>query len=444
MYSILIAEDEDNLCRNLVYLLRQKNFYVVGVNNGKLALEKIENRDFDLVVADLKMPELDGMSLLTEIRKRSLRTKVIIITAFGSIENAVLAMKKGAYDYLAKPFSLEEFELRVEKALESVRLRNEKNYLMEVMPGFSEIVGEDEKIKELFNLIKKIAPMDSTVLITGETGTGKELVARAIHHLSPRREKPLIVAHCSAYAPSLLESELFGHEKGAFTGAVSTRVGRFELADGSTLFLDEIGDISPEVQIKLLRVIETHRFSRVGGNVEFQSNFRLITATNKDLKELVKEGKFREDLYWRLNVIPIHLPPLRERKEDIPRLISFFLEKYRKSFGLKEIKIDDRVLALLVNYHWPGNVRELQNTIERAAALSGGGMIKYEHLFIETGEKKEIDAGKSLEELVEEFEKNLIKQAYQKTGYVQTETAKLLGINRATLQYKLKKYGLSP
>ncbi len=416
--KIVIAEDDLSLSRIMEYSLKDEGFEVNVFSNGKEALSFLQEKNVDLIISDLTMPEMGGMELLKEVQKIKLESPFIIITAFGTINSAVEAMKAGAYDYITKPFSQEELVLVVKKALELKSLKEEninlKSQLVEKYK-FENFVGKSPKMEKVFELISRVAGTTSNILILGESGTGKELVAKAIHYHSPRKEGPFVAVQCAAIPSALLESELFGHVKGSFTGAIKDREGKFELADEGTLFLDEIAEMSPEMQAKLLRAIQEREIERVGGSSPVKIDVRIIAATNQDLERLVKEKKFREDLYYRLNVISITLPPLRERKEDIPILIEHFLKK----FGDKDCSIEDEAMKVLMSYSWHGNVRELENTIERALVLKKDNIIKKENL-PERLWKGEERVGRVVMDLpeegidLEEVEKELIKIALEK------------------------------
>jgi len=447
--KIIIVEDNPTMRLGMTESLRREGYEVFEFENAPAALEFFARQPAPLVIADLKMEPLDGIALLKKIKEIQPAAEVLMVSAFGTVETAVSAMQLGAADFLTKPFSPEELRVRVKKVWEKIRQRRaldqllaEKQLLQEEL--FEDIIGTSAPMQQLFELVRRIAPENSTVLIEGESGTGKELIARAIHKQSPRARQPFIKINCGALNENLLESELFGHEKGAFTGAIRRKKGRFELADGGTLFLDEIGDVSPAMQVKLLRVLQEQELERVGGEETIRVDVRIICATHRNLTKLVMEGAFREDLFYRLSVIPIKLPPLRERKEDIPALAAHFLGK-RRAAG-KEKKITPAGLELLMNYSWPGNIRELENLLERlqvispgeeidpqliAAHLSGGtfsAAVNYENL--------------PLEQAVEAFERNLILHALKKAQGVKNQAAKLLGIRTSTLYYKLEKYGL--
>ncbi|MBW1974317.1 MAG: sigma 54-interacting transcriptional regulator [Deltaproteobacteria bacterium] len=376
--TILVVDDERNYLIILQELLEEEGYEVFTADNGREALKLAMETDLDVVVTDMKMPGIDGMSFLDQLHKAKPDVPIIMMTAYGTIEKAVEAMKKGAFDYICKPFENEEFLVVVRKALEHYRLvcRNrELTQALEERYQFGNLIGKSAVMQKLYDTIEKIAPSKATVLITGESGTGKELIARAIHFNSPRRDKAFVSINCGAIPETLLESELFGHEKGAFTGAVQRRKGRFEIAHRGTVFLDEVSEMSPYLQVKLLRILQEMEFERVGGTDTIHVDVRVIAASNRDLKEEIKKGRFREDLYYRLNVVHVHVPPLRERKEDIPLLVRHFLDKYGTESGIENIRIARDALKCLMDYDWPGNVRELENVIERAVVLCSGSEI---------------------------------------------------------------------
>jgi DNA-binding NtrC family response regulator len=401
-------------------------------------------------VTDIKMPEMDGLELLAELKEYEPSLLVIVITAYGTIENAVQALRSGAYDYIAKPFENDEIRLTVAKALERERLLAENRYLHAELEGrydFSGIIGGSPAMQQVYEMVLSVAASNANVLITGESGTGKELLARSIHYNSLRKEKPFIVLNSAAISEGVLESELFGHEKGAFSGAIDTRKGRFERADQGTLFIDEVAEMSMTAQVKLLRVIQEHEFERVGGNKTISVNVRIVAATNKILEDQVKDGKFREDLYYRLNVVNINVPPLRSRREDIEPLTKYFLEKYSAETGKKITELAPRALSCLLAHDWPGNIRELQNAIERAVVLAKGsvltprdfpqGMQGDDQICLQIPEK-----GGSLTDILEDLERQLILQTLQREDGSQTRAADTLGIKRTTLRYKMEKYRL--
>lgn len=443
METILVVDDEKNYLVVLEALLSEEGYEVLTTLNPSEALEIINHVDLDLVITDMKMPKMDGIVLLEKIKQIDSNLPVMMMTAYGTIEKAVKAMKKGAFDYITKPFENEELKLSIRKATNMYHLLKENKRLAQALYSqyqFGNIIGKNKEMRAIFELIRKVASTKATVLITGESGTGKELVAKAIHYNSPRKNRPFVSVNCGALAETLLESELFGHERGSFTGAIGMRKGRFELAHGGTLFLDEVSEMSPALQVKLLRVSQEKEFERVGGTKTIKVDVRIIAASNRDLKESIKKGIFREDLYYRLNVVHIHLPPLRERTEDIPLLVAHFLGKYTKEMGKKDIKVSERAFHRIYEYPWPGNVRELENAIERAVVLCEQGTIEAYHL-PET--LKDLSPGIKLPEALEKIEMQLIKQALVRTNYVQARAARLLGITKSLLQYKMKKYNLS-
>ncbi|MGQ9508550.1 MAG: sigma-54-dependent transcriptional regulator [Thermodesulfobacteriota bacterium] len=448
---ILIAEDEKTQRELLEGFLRKEGFEVNGVANGREALQKLENSIYDIALIDYKMPEIDGLQTLHEIRRLYPDLPVVMMTAYGTVETAVASMKEGALDYLTKPIDLDELLLILDKVLERSQLIQENRALkaqLQERYTFKHIVYNSPKMEEVMNLVARVAPSSSTVLIRGESGTGKELIANAIHFASSRAEKPFIRVSCSAIPETLLESELFGHEKGAFTGAIQRRVGRFEEASEGTIFLDEIGELSPLLQVKLLRVLQEKEFQRLGSNLTLKTEARVIAATNRNLEEAIKKGEFREDLYYRLNVISIFIPPLRERKEDIPPLIDYFLKKYSQRNQKNVSNISQEARGLLLRYSYPGNVRELENIIERAVVLCRGELIMTQdlpiHLQEERSEKywESYREPKSLPEILEEIEKNFILKALRDHQGIQTKAAETLGISERVLRYKIKKYGI--
>ncbi|NOX80044.1 MAG: sigma-54-dependent Fis family transcriptional regulator [Deltaproteobacteria bacterium] len=458
MHTVLVVDDEPNYLVVLSELLRDAGFEVFTAQSGKEALPIVQGADLDVVISDIKMPGMDGIELLENIKNLNRELPVILITAYAEVEKAVEAMRLGAFNYLAKPFPNDALLASVDKAIEHYGLVREiKRLRAEAMPrsGFSGMIGKSEHMRAMYQRVEKVAPVPSSVLITGESGTGKELVARAIHNLSPRKNAPFISINCAALAGNLLESELFGHEKGAFTDAIAMRKGRFELADSGTLFLDEIGEMPPSLQAKLLRVLQERRFERVGGEHTLKVDVRILAATNKDLKDEVDKGNFRDDLYYRLNVIHIHLPPLRERVEDIPLLVVNFLEKNKKKLGKDNLDISPEALRLLMTLPWEGNVRELENTIERATILCDNNRIEAEDVQPDSTEssgnlewsvgldlKQFVPDGLSLSEVLNGIEEKLVRQALENSANVQARAAEKLGITKSLLQYKMKKYKL--
>ncbi len=428
-------------------VLLKEGFEVLSAENGEEALKIFIKEEPDLVILDLKMPKMDGMEVLRNIKETKPKIPVIMITAHGSTDVAVEAMKIGALDYISKPFDIEEFRVIIRKALEYKSLNDEVNYLKGVIKEKTmKIIYKSKIMDDLVKLVSQVAPTEATVLILAESGTGKELIADLIHEGSRKSEGPLIKINCGALPENLLESELFGYEKGAFTGAVSRKRGKFELAQGGTIFLDEIGEISEGMQVKLLRVLQEKEFQRVGGEETIKGDFRVVAATNKDLKEMVDNQEFREDLYYRLNVIPIHIPPLRDRKEDISLLIDYFIGKYSSQMGKAKMIINEKALNKMIKYKWPGNIRELQNIIERCVILSLGSVITEEILPSDiTNKVYNVDNDFILPEegiLLEDVEKNLIIQALDRSQFNQTKAAKLLGVTRHTLIYRIEKYNI--
>ena len=443
---ILIVEDDESLARVTELSLADAGYLVAKARDGAHGLAMHQAEGYDLILSDLQLPGLDGMALLREV-KRMGPTPVIMMTAYGSIDSAVEAMKLGAFDYLTKPFSQEELKLLAVKALRMASLEEENRALKRELAGkygLESLVGKSPRMQEAFDLLAKVAPAEANVLLLGESGTGKELAARAIHSLSPRREGPFVTVNCSAIPESLLESELFGHVKGAFTGAIREKAGKFESAEGGTIFLDEIGDMALAMQAKLLRAIAEREVERVGGGKPFAVDVRVVSATNKDLARAVKEGSFREDLFFRLNVVAITLPPLRDRKGDIPFLATHFL----KQFGKPGCAVDKEAMRILEEYDWPGNVRELENVLERALVFSGGGRIGPEHLPEGLRERRKTYGRVALELPegglnLEDLERALILEALERYGWNQTRAAAFLGLTRPTLIYRMEKYGLA-
>ncbi len=454
MDTILIVDDEKNYTLILSAVLEEEGFETYTANSGYEALEILETTDIDLILTDMKMPGMDGIELLENVKHKNPDLPIIMMTAYGTVEKAVEAMQKGAYNYILKPFDNESLVVYVNKAIELYKMVKENRRLinsMESMYSFGNIIGKSKAMQVVFETIKKIAPASATVLIEGENGTGKELVAKSIHFNSPRRNNPFIAVNCSALSENLLESELFGHEKGAFTGASAMKKGRFELADKGTLFLDEIGELSQSLQVKLLRVLQERTFERVGGTKPISVDIRIIAATNKKLKEEVEKGRFREDLFYRLNVLHIVLPPLRERTEDIRLLVNHFMEKYadERKTGEKIKGIGQEVERLFYEYNWPGNVRELENVIERAMILCPGDTIRVADLprsfqsnAYSTIQLDSIPVNAKLSDTLMEIEKTMIKRALEMTGNVQAHAAKILGIGKSGLNQKIKKYKL--
>jgi DNA-binding NtrC family response regulator len=439
MYEVLIVEDNDELRNIIKEALNEQNYSVLLCENGDDAINLINERAFDVIITDLKLPESDGIEVLTQAKKKNPNTEVIVITAYGTVDKAVEAMKKGASEFITKPVSLEHLKILISKVIMNRKIKDENTYLRNLARGA--IIGNCEKIKEILKFVEKIAVTDATVLITGESGTGKELIAEEIHYKSARREYPLIKVNCAALAPGVLESELFGHEKGAFTDALYLKRGRFELADKGTLFLDEIAELPLNLQVKLLRVLQAKSFGRVGGEKNIKVDVRLIVATNRDLKQQVKQGKFREDLYYRFNVVEINIPPLRERKEDIPLLVDYFLKKYAELAKFRIKGISKEAMDKLLAYDYPGNIRELENIIQRILVTAGNDIIKMEDIPYEiTGFSSKNYKKIGLVKKVNEYEKDIIINVLNQTKGDKGEAAKILKITRPTLIAKMKKY----
>jgi two-component system NtrC family response regulator len=452
METILIVDDEKNYLVVLEALLSPEGYEIITADNARAALRLIEESDLDLVLTDMRMPGMNGMELLEQFKRIKPEVPVIMMTAYGTIERAVEAMKKHAYDYITKPFQNEELKMTIRKALDNYRLVKENRRLSEALSErhrFSNIIGRSKAMLEIYDLIRKVANSKASVMITGPSGTGKELIAKAIHYESPRKDRPFISVSCGALTETLLESELFGHEKGAFTGAVALKKGRFELADGGTLFLDEVGETPPPLQVKLLRVLQEMEFERVGGTKTLKVDVRVLSASNRNLREIVANGLFREDLFYRLNVIHIEVPSLAERPEDIRLLVNHFIEKYRNDQGKQRIELSPEVWKTLYAYPWPGNVRELENVIERAVVLNSGGAIELRDLppeFSERHEELDIDrfipSDAPLQETLERIEEKLILRALRLNDNVQSHAAEKLGITKSLIQHKIKKYNI--
>lgn len=459
MPRILIIEDNDTMREGMAAIVGKMKHPCESASNGQSGLQLLATSAFDLVVTDYKMEGMDGLEVLRQVKEKYPTTEVMMITAYGTIDLAVEAMKLGAVDFITKPFSHDEFRLKIERILERIRerkelarLSEENIYLRDELAeqfNYGEIIGKSKAMQEVFCTIEKVAATDSSVMIYGESGTGKELVARAIHKLSPRKNMPFIRVNCGALVETLLESELFGHEKGAFTGAMKRKKGRFELAHQGSIFLDEIGDIPSNMQLKLLRVLQEKEFERVGSEETIQVDVRILAATNKNLSELVQQGKFREDLFYRLHIIPIYLPPLRERKEDIPLLAQHFIKQLAEALKKPTRQISDAAMDKLLDYPWPGNVRELENVIERAIVLSDKAVIDAADLPIlqATGTDRLpndlLDRFRfNLNETLAAIEKQLLEKALNETKGNKNQAAKLLGIGTSLLYYKLEKYNL--
>jgi DNA-binding NtrC family response regulator len=454
MAKILIVDDNPEVLKLIANILETNDYEVETASKGESAIKKLESNEYDMVLTDLMMPDVDGMQVLEHVKSRASKTMCIILTGHGTIKSSVEAIKKGAFDYITKPVSPSELLIIVEKALKFKNLEEENLRLKKELKGkyhYKNIVGTSQVIKKIYDLIEKVSDTDGTVLITGASGTGKELIARSIHYNSQRSDKPLVVINCGAVPESLLESELFGHEKGAFTGAYKKRIGRFEMANGGTVFLDEIGEMSPALQIKLLRVLQEQQFERVGGTKTIHVDLRFIAATNKNLTTAINMEKFREDLYYRLNVIPIKVPSLKQRRSDIPLLIDFFLKKFQKTKNKKITGFSQGALDAMWEYEWPGNVRELENVLKRLTILCEGPVVNLDDLpeniqnVSGTGRMdEEVIVGNelNLNEAVQDYEKRIILEALEKTNWVKSKAAKLLNINRTTLVAKIKKQNI--
>ncbi|MGB2783887.1 MAG: sigma-54 dependent transcriptional regulator [Atribacterota bacterium] len=441
MRKVLVVDDEQNIRRMLVRVLSSEGFIVKEAINGLEALQRLEDENYSLVLLDLKMPELNGIETLLKIREYDLNLPIIMMSAYGSITEAVEAMKLGVVDYLIKPFDIEELKIIVERAIKQYELKVENIYYREEEEkrfNFEEIIGKSKSINRVLEMIKNVSSTPATVLITGESGTGKELIARAIHKNSLPKNGPFVVVNCAAFSLNLLESELFGHEKGAFTGAVSLRIGRFEMAHGGTIFLDEIGEMDLSIQTKLLRVLQEKEFERVGSSKSIKVDVRILTATNKDLEKEVEKGRFREDLFYRINVFNIDVPPLRERKEDIPLIVGHLIGKYNKILNKKVKKVSAKAMELLLDYNYPGNIRELENIVERSMIMAKDEVID-EKYFNFISKETYIEKKGTLKDI----EKELIIKYLIKNNANRTHTAKLLGISRRSLQNKIKEYQIN-
>lgn len=455
MANILVVDDELSIRKALTKYLIELGYKAFAAKDGAEALSLLEKQPMDLALVDLVMPKLDGISLIRKMKTMSPEIIPIVLTGYGTITSAVEAMKVGAYHYLTKPFELDDIASLIQTALEHKHLKDENRNLKQTLHEkyrFDKIIGKSKEMETVFELVEKVSETDSTILILGESGTGKELIAKAIHFNSHRKEGALVIVNCAAIPEELLESELFGHMRGSFTGAVATKEGRFATAHGGTIFLDEIGDMSPRLQVKVLRVLQERKFEPVGSTQTQEVDVRIIAATNQNLELSVKNGLFREDLFYRLNVIPISLPPLRERTSDIPLLVQHFLQKYSRENSKEISGMTDKAKAVLLRYSWPGNVRELENVMERTMILKGKGMIDVDDLpekirgeTVDPAQKAEIeipDTGISFKHALSHFENELILKALEKTGWNKNKAANLLKINRTTLVEKIKKKGL--
>ena len=458
MARVLVIDDHDAMREGMAVTLKKSGYEVASARSGADGLAAYRKARFDLVVTDLKMEGMDGLEVVRGLKDLDAEAVVMVVTAHGTIEVAVQAMQRGAYDFITKPFPPAVLRAKVERGLELASAKKQVERLtahnqalaQEAAAQAGALVGQSEPMQRLVSLVRKAAGSDVTVLVQGESGTGKELVARMIHDLSPRVEGPFVVVHCAALAESLLESELFGHERGAFTGAVKRKLGRFELADGGTLFLDEIGEISPTIQTKLLRVLQEKELQRVGGEETLKVDARVVTATNRDLRAEVRRGRFREDLFYRLHIVPLSIPPLRDRPEDVPLLARHFVQRFATRMGRATSGVSEGALRVLQRYPWPGNVRELENAVEQALVFSEGPELTEADLpaFLQASAAQKsagalpvVQGDRSLPEILEDLERQLIHQAYEKAQGVKTETARLLGIKTSALYYKLEKYG---
>lgn len=454
MNQILIVDDEQSMLDFLTLMLQKEGYDIITANNGAKAKELIKKEKLDLIISDIKMPDIDGIELLKFIKEVNPEATVILITAYASTKTAIQALKLGAYDYISKPFDIDELKIIIEKALEKKRLTEEVSYLKRELAekhSFANIIGKSKKMKELFQTIEKVAPSNATVLIAGESGTGKELVAQAIHYNSPRQNKRFVSINCGALPPDLLESELFGYMKGAFTGAVRNKEGLFEVAHDGTILLDEISEMSPQMQVKLLRVLQERNIRRLGGTEEIRVDVRVIASTNRDLQKHVLSGAFREDLFYRINVIQIKIPPLRERKADILPLVEHFLQKYCKEMGKEINSMNEEARNCLLTYHWPGNVRELENAIEAAVALTSEKIITVDklpqsinksHKVVDDSQFRLRNNEFDLEEHLDQLRKQFIISALQNARGVQRKAAELLGMSSRSFRYFVKKFNL--
>ena len=449
--QLLIVDDEASMCEFLEIILQKNGYQVSSRQSARAAIKDLETGTFDLVISDINMPEMSGLELLQLIKEKSPSTEVIMITAYASTDTAIQAMKRGAYDYIIKPFNNDEILLTIEKALKNSQLQRENRRLQQELEkryGFGNLIGKSPAILKVYELIQRVAQTRANILVTGESGTGKELVARAIHYTGPRKDQPFVTVNCGAIPEQLMESEFFGHEKGAFTGAIKTRDGYFAAADSGTIFLDEIGEIPPALQVKLLRVIQEKSFMRVGSTVERAVDVQVVSATNRDLESAVSEGSFREDLFYRLNVITIDLPPLRERSSDIPLLARHFLQQYNQEYGREIDDISQEAINIMLNYGFPGNVRELENIIERGVIMETGTVITPASLppvLTRPATNGTViglrlpEDGLDLEKTLAELEHQLINQALERCNHNKTKAAELLGLSFRSFRYRQKK-----
>jgi DNA-binding NtrC family response regulator len=449
MPTILIVEDEAKMRRLLELNLGEDGFSTLSAGDAETGLKHLRENTVDLVVTDLKLPGMNGLEFLQAVKRQNAALPVVVMTAFGTVETAVEAMKAGASDYVLKPFSLSEMRMVIRKELDVRNLREENRSLREALGKrytHPNVVARSAKMQEVLATVDRVAPTNSTVLLGGESGVGKDLIARAIHEKSRRAAGPFIKINSTAIPENLLESELFGYEKGAFTGATASKPGKFELADKGTLFLDEIGDVPPAIQVKLLRVLQEREFERLGGTRTVRVDVRLIAATNRDLREALEQGTFREDLYYRLNVVPIDIAPLRQRKEDIPDLVNLFIARFAGDSGKPVERITPEAMQILVNYHWPGNVRELQNIIERACALAKGTVLKVEDIHLDVRPARAVNGtGNFLPEgmTLEQWEDEMIRESLRRANGNKSQAARLLGLSRNALRYRLSKIGIT-
>ncbi len=447
MISLLVVEDQAVLRKGIVKVFKDCGYFVDDAEDGETAIEMFNDRIYDIVVTDLKLPNMSGMDVLLHAKSVNPVTEVLVMTAYGTVENAIEAMKLGAFDFLQKPFGIDELEMRVNKVVQQGKLLKKVDHgksKSDTVFQFQDFIGVSDAIGEVLDTVRKVAPSKSNVLITGETGTGKELIAGLLHNNSPRVNNKFIKINCAALPENLLESELFGHEKGAFTGAIGQRTGRFEQANNGTILLDEIADMSSMIQAKILRVLQEREFEKVGGNRTIKVDVRIIAATNRDINEEREKGQFRDDLYYRLNVVSIHIPPLRERIEDILPLSEYFLSRYSKEMGKGKKEFSEQALDALMHHDWAGNVRELENTLERAVLLCESDFIDPEDLNLHAGPQESVGVITTPQSKLDlkNLEKKALLEALQKTDFVQKDAAKLLGISKRVIHYKIKQFGI--